>query len=154
MGSSSSIGSRVPPSRRRLDEQPQRRSTNHRGARANRAGPGVILAIANQVPAQAYFGDPLGYCSTPCPSQTCYDNDDCEPGFSCVPYGTIPGMGCTPGSCNCDDEGIWWCTGDCAPICVADTMLVPAASPWGVALLALLVLSAGTGLILAHRKVS
>jgi hypothetical protein len=59
-------------------------------------------------------------------------------------------MPCVPGGCACD-AGVWICTDDCASVCVPDAPLVPAASPWGIVLLALLVLCGGTGLILWRR---
>jgi hypothetical protein len=60
-------------------------------------------------------------------------------------------MICTPSVCDCDVDGVWYCTGDCASVCVADSILLPAASPWGVTILALLLFGAGTALILRRR---
>ena len=54
-----------------------------------------------------------------CPAQnSCSSDSDCLSGATCVPYGTEPFPACASGSCFCN-EGIWICTGDCSPQCIA-----------------------------------
>jgi hypothetical protein len=116
---------------------------------------GSILGATVTLSAHAGCNDPLGACSAPCPSHACGNDDDCESGFRCVPYGTIPDMICTPSVCDCEAEGGYWlCTADCAPTCVPDSALVPALSDRGAVLLALLALLGGTALILRRRRVA
>lgn len=97
--------------------------------------------------AHALCTDPAGDCAgIPCPAQySCHDDADCPPGSSCVYY---PGD-CWPSHCYCD-SGAWVCTGDCHQYqCDVE---VPAASERGLLVLALLLVTSGSFVLLRRRR--
>jgi len=82
-----------------------------------------------------------GFCGdgTCCPGETCNCPADC-------------GGSCGDGACNCD-ESCCTCPQDCQGLC-SDGICIPTMSEWGLLVMAVLVLTAGTVVVMRRRTVS
>lgn len=90
----------------------------------------------------ACFGDG---CTAPCPAENaCVTDADCRPGVTCEP-------GCISGFCDCDPKlNGWACTDDCA-FDECSGVAIPAVSNWGVVIMVLAFLLAGSIVIRGRR---
>ncbi len=79
-------------------------------------------------------------CTEPCPAENaCMSDADCAAGMICGP-------GCAPSFCACNPEtDQWGCTRDCNGQCAPAP--IPTLSEWGLIIMALFLLAAGTVVI-------
>lgn len=109
----------------------------------------AVAAVTFLWTGQTFGGECIDgqYCNEPCPAEnSCIDKSDCAPGQTCEPD-------CLPSQCWCDQAtGEWACTDDCAGLCVGEP--IPTVSEWGVIVITLLFLTAGSLLFMRRRRLA
>ena len=85
-------------------------------------------------------------CTEPCPAENACRNDaDCAEGMICN-SNCVPSDCCFPSFCGCNpNTNQWGCTLDCHGECIPNP--IPSASHWGLVIMTLFLLAAGTMVI-------
>ncbi len=106
---------------------------------------GWLLCTASTLRANGFGVCEGEGCTEPCPAENACETDtDCDPGMICQEVcDPVDCPVCVPSHCSCDPlTDTWGCTRDCVGLCVPAPM--PTVSEWGLIVMALLLLAAGT----------